>query len=80
LVRTSRNADLRQEKTAEGKRRSAWSPNKVAVVLRVSVWSGMYPGTHVVVWNKKARNTIVTDPAFIEHPRRSKRFDRYMSA
>ena len=55
----------------------AWSHgSSTPRLLRVSVWSGIYPGTHVLVWNKKARNPIVTDPVFIERPCRLKRFDQ----
>jgi hypothetical protein len=55
----------------------AWShASSTPRLLRVSVWSGMYSGTHVLVWNTKARNPIMTDPVFIERPRRPKRFER----
>jgi hypothetical protein len=38
-------------------------------LLRVIVWTGSYPGTHVTLWNKTRRNPIVSDPVFIVRPR-----------
>lgn len=49
----------------------AWSHGSPAPrLLRVIVWTGTSPGTHVTLWNKTRRNPIVTAPVFIVRPRR----------
>lgn len=51
----------------------AWSHGSPAPrLLRVIVWSGSSPGSHVTFWNKTRRNPIVTDPVFIARPRKCK--------
>jgi len=51
----------------------AWSHASPAPrLLRVILWTGTSPGTHVTLWNKTRRNPIVTDPMFITRPRRAR--------
>ncbi|MBX3733962.1 MAG: hypothetical protein KF791_15405 [Verrucomicrobiae bacterium] len=50
----------------------AWSHGCHAPrLLRVILWTGTSPGTHVTLWNKTRRNPIVTDPVFITRPHRA---------
>jgi len=41
-------------------------------LLRVIVWTGASPGSHVTFWNKERRNPVVPDPVFITRPRSHK--------
>lgn len=51
----------------------AWSHGCAAPrLLRVILWTGTSPGTHVTLWNKTRRNPIVTDPVFITRPHRAR--------
>lgn len=57
-----------QPKVLSGEAWSHGSPTPR--LLRVIVWTGTSPGSHVTLWNKTRRNPIVTDPVFIVRPRR----------
>lgn len=49
----------------------AWSHgSSTPRLLRVIVWTGASPGTHVKFWNKERRNPVVPDPFFITRPRK----------
>ncbi len=57
-----------QPKVLSGEAWSHGSPTPR--LLRVIVWTGASPGTHVTFWNKERRNPVVPDPVFIVRPRR----------
>ena len=56
-----------QPKVLSGEAWSHGSPTRR--LLRVIVWTGTSPGTHVTFWNKERRNPVVPDPVFIVRPR-----------
>jgi hypothetical protein len=58
-----------QPKVLSGEAWSHGSPTPR--LLRVIVWTGTSPGSHVTLWNRTRRNPIVTDPVFITRPRRN---------
>lgn len=50
----------------------AWSHgSSTPRLLRVIVWTGASPGSHVTFWNKERRNPVVPDPVFIVRPRKT---------
>lgn len=55
-----------QPKVLSGEAWSHGSPTPR--LLRVIVWTGASPGTHVTFWNKERRNPVVPDPVFIVRP------------
>ena len=57
-----------QPKVLSGEAWSHGSPTPR--LLRVIVWTGASPGTHVKFWNKERRNPVVPDPVFITRPRK----------
>ena len=57
-----------QPKVLSGEAWSHGSPTPR--LLRVIVWSGGSPGTHVTFWNKERRNPVVPDPVFIVRPKK----------
>lgn len=57
-----------QPKVLSGEAWSHGSPTPR--LLRVIVWTGASPGTHVTFWNKERRNPVVPDPVFITRPRK----------
>jgi hypothetical protein len=57
-----------QPKVLSGEAWSHGSPTPR--LLRVIVWTGVSPGSHVTFWNKERRNPVVPDPVFIVRPRR----------
>lgn len=57
-----------QPKVLSGEAWSHGSPTPR--LLRVIVWTGTSPGSHVTFWNKERRNPVVPDPVFIVRPRR----------
>lgn len=58
----------KQPKVLSGEAWSHGSPTPR--LLRVIVWTGASPGTHVTFWNRERRNPVVPDPVFIVRPRR----------
>lgn len=57
-----------QPKVLSGEAWSHGSPTPR--LLRVIVWTGTSPGSHVTFWNKERRNPVVPDPVFIVRPGR----------
>lgn len=57
-----------QPKVLSGEAWSHGSPTPR--LLRVIVWTGASPGSHVTFWNKERRNPVVPDPVFITRPRK----------
>jgi hypothetical protein len=50
----------------------AWSHGSSAPrLLRVIMWSDVEVGTHILLWNRKRQNPIVTDPVLVRRPLRN---------
>ena len=56
-----------QPKVLSGEAWSHGSPTPR--LLRVIVWTGACPNSHVTFWNRDRRNPVVPDPVFIMRPR-----------